>query len=313
MFAFVMRACGRALGLIAVAAFASVVAISNGVASTDPGVFIPVTSANGSTVHIYAEEYGHGRPILLLHGLGASSYAWRHLIPELSRRHRVVAIDLKGFGRSEKPFDTNYSLIDHAELVTAFIRRTRLRDITLVGHSYGGAVALVVAQHLNRQAPGKLRNLVVMGAPAFPQKPTAFVSFMGTPVVPYAVLSIVPPELSAWLSLSPQERQNFSYEDVVAYARPYWQASARHALISTARQIVPDNLPQLLNGYRHIHQPTLVVWCRSDTTVPLSTGRKLVRTLPNARLRLVEGCAHAPQDEQPDRLLSILAPFIDRG
>ena len=87
------------------------------------------------TVHLYAEEYGQGRPILLLHGLGASTFTWRNLIPELSRQNRVIAIDFKGFGRSEKPFTQAYSPYDHANLVLDFIRKRGLRDLTIIGHS----------------------------------------------------------------------------------------------------------------------------------------------------------------------------------
>lgn len=280
--------------------------------SSEHGVFIPVTSQSGDTVQLYAEEHGRGRPVLMLHGLGASLYTWRHLVPRLARKHRVITVDLKGFGRSEKPFDLAYSPHHHADLIVAFIRRTRLRDITLVGHSYGGAIALIVAEKLRAAGERRLRNMILMNAPAFPQKPTSFISFMKTPVVPYAVLTAIPPELATWLSLEPGNILRTSLEDIRAYARPFWLPAARHALITTARQIVPGNLKTIISGYRRLRHPALVIWCDGDTVVPLSTGKRLVRTLPNARLKVIKGCGHAPQDEQPAKLLSHVERFINR-
>ncbi|MEO1544793.1 MAG: alpha/beta fold hydrolase, partial [Pseudomonadota bacterium] len=151
------------------------------------GVYVPVSTPSSGTVNLYAEEHGRGRPILMVHGLAASTYTWRNVVPTLARRNRVITLDMKGFGRSDKPFDRAYSSHDHADLIVAFIRKTRLRDVTLIGHSYGGAVSLLVAEKLRRDGDRRIRNMIIMNAPAFPQKPTPFVSFMGTPVLPYAV------------------------------------------------------------------------------------------------------------------------------
>lgn len=264
-------------------------------------------------VALYAEEHGHGRPILLLHGLGASSYSWRHVIPALARNNRVIAVDLKGFGRSEKPFDLAYSPFDHANLIAAFIRKRGLKDFTLVGHSYGGAIALLVTLEFNRREKSRIRDLVLMNAPAYNQPSTAFVSFLRMPVLPYAVLTLVPPELSAWLSLNPNEHENLSYKDVRSYARPYHDAAARHALISTSRQIVPRDVDRLTARYPTIQQRTLVIWCDRDETVPIESGVRLARTLPNARLKVISGCAHAPQDERPGAVVDLFKRFLSRS
>ncbi len=264
-------------------------------------------------VALYAEEYGRGRPILLLHGLGASSYSWRHVIPKLARNNRVIAVDLKGFGKSEKPFDLAYSPFDHANLIAAFIRKRGLKDFTLVGHSYGGAIALLVTLDFNRREKGRIRDLVLMNAPAYNQPSTAFVSFMRTPVLPYAILTLVPPELSAWLSLNPNEQENLTYEDVRSYARPYYDAAARHALISTSRQIVPREVDRLTARYPTIKQRTLVIWCDRDETVPIETGIRLTKALPNARMKVISGCSHAPQDERPAAVVDLFKSFLRRS
>ena len=88
---------------------------------------------------------GPGPPILLLHGFATSSYTWHSIIPELAKNHRVIAIDLRGFGASDKPIDDHYSIQDQAAAVTAFIEQENLRDLTVIGHSFGGGITLSLA------------------------------------------------------------------------------------------------------------------------------------------------------------------------
>src|SRR5262249_15605929 len=96
-------------------------------------------------VKLFYEEEGKGPPIPLIHGFRTSPYTWRHIAPVLALTHRVIAVDLKGFGQSDKPFDARYSVFDQAELLAQFIEDHDLRDLTIVGHSFGGGVALRLA------------------------------------------------------------------------------------------------------------------------------------------------------------------------
>ncbi len=82
-------------------------------------------------VKLFYQEEGKGPPLLLIHGFGASTYTWRYVAPELAQTHRVIAVDLKGFGQSDKPFDERYSVFDQAELLAQLIVDKDLRDLTL--------------------------------------------------------------------------------------------------------------------------------------------------------------------------------------
>lgn len=262
------------------------------------------------SVRLYIEETGQGRPMLLLHGFAASTYTWRRVVPALSKRHRVIALDLKGFGKSDKPFDRAYRPEDHANLVADFITRRGLRNAIVTGHSYGGMVGLLATMKLNARRQDRVSRMILMNAPAFRQPITNFLRFMNAPVMPYAVLSLIPPEITTWLVLDPMQRQISTLHDVRRFAAPYYSAAARHAAITTARQVVPENVDYIVGRYRNVRQKTLVVWCDADKTVPLATGRRLSRALPNARLEVIKGCEHVPQDERPNRLLAAFARFL---
>jgi haloalkane dehalogenase len=113
-------------------------------------------------------EAGAGDPILLLHGEPAWSYLYRHMIPPLSQAGRVMALDLVGFGRSDKPMDANaYSYRSHARWLRQFIEKLDLRRITLVCHDWGGLLGLRVLS----QAPERFQRVVAMNSGISPGGP----------------------------------------------------------------------------------------------------------------------------------------------
>jgi pimeloyl-ACP methyl ester carboxylesterase len=274
---------------------------------------VPVATTHDGAFSLYAEEQGSGPPIVLLHGLGGSTYSWRYIAPILARTHRVIALDLKGFGKSDKAFDMAYSAADQAQLVATFLARRNLRHVTLIGHSFGGQVALMTALHLRARDPARIKQLVLIDAPALPQPLTPVVAFMQQPVLPYAVMSIVPADLLTALALrpAPSIARQSTPADARAYAAPLYAASARHAYIQTARQTAPNNLGGIINDYARVRQRTLLLWCTNDKIVPIATGRRLARIMPNAQLKELSGCNHAPTDEAPDALVGALTRFLN--
>jgi pimeloyl-ACP methyl ester carboxylesterase len=267
-----------------------------------------------TAVRLYAEEWGEGPPLLLIHGLGMSTYTWRHIAPELGETHRVIAIDLKGFGRSDKPFDRAYSARDQARLVAAFIEHRHLDQVTLVGHSFGGTVALLTAVEMKTRAPGRVTRLVLLDAPALPQRFADATQLATAPLLPYGFLATTPPQIVVRLALGLARAPGHPppEEDIKGYAAPLYDLGARHALIQTAQGILANETKAWINAYRRADLPALLIWCRSDRVVPAATGRRLVRILPNASLTLLSGCNHIPQDERPEALLAALRPFLGK-
>ena len=99
-------------------------------------------------INIKYIDRGSGPTMVLIHGFGASFYSWREIINKFSENYRVIAIDLKGFGLSDKPEDSNYSVKEQSNIVKSIIKINDLKDIILVGHSFGGAVSLVTCLDL---------------------------------------------------------------------------------------------------------------------------------------------------------------------
>lgn len=261
---------------------------------------------------LYVESRGSGRPILMIHGFGASTYTWRHLVPPLARRYEVIAVDLKGAGRAAKPDDRHYSVHDQARHVADLVAQRDLRDLTLVGHSFGGGVVLSAV--IGGALPlGRLRSLVLIDSMAYPQRFPWFLAAVRVPVVGPLALGLLPKTAQVRLVLRSGYHRpaRITREAVETYAAPLRTAAGRRALVETALAMPPDDADALAEKYPQITLPTLIVWGRDDAIVPLSIGRRLHEAIASSRLVVVDDAGHLPHEEQPERVLDALGGFLD--
>jgi pimeloyl-ACP methyl ester carboxylesterase len=263
-------------------------------------------------LRLWVEELGRGEPVLFLHGFGASTYTWRYIAPALARTHRVISVDFKGSGRSDKPFDDAYGLFDQVALMKRLIARKGLTGVTVVGHSFGGGVALALTLDLNRTNPGAVKRLVLIDSIAYPQQLPLFLQLLQTPVLAHLGVYAVLPEIESYKGLlaAYYDPAKITPEAVRVYAAPLYEPGGRYALIKTAQEIMPPHLPVLIARYPTIRQPALLIWCAEDSIVPLWVGRRLARALPNARLSVLSQCRHAPHEEVPAPTLALMRAFL---
>lgn len=261
-------------------------------------------------------ERGRGAPILLIHGYGASAHSFRHWTPELARDHRVLLVDLKGFGAAPAPDDGRYSPVDLAEPVVELVRRLDLDDVTLVGHSLGGGVVLVAALALlDLGELGRLRGLVSVSGAAYAQPLPPFARIARRPRAARVALALVP---KAWLVRRVLESivhdaRTVDPDQVEGYAAPLRDPTTHGPLVAAARQIVPSELPRLTARYPELDVPTLLLWGREDRVVPVRVGERLRSDLPRARLVVLEDCGHLPAEERPLESLAILQEFLQEA
>jgi pimeloyl-ACP methyl ester carboxylesterase len=270
-------------------------------------------AAVDSGLQLHYEEQGSGDPILLIHGLGLSSYTWRHWVDPLAEHHRVIAIDLKGFGKSPKPEDEEYTLYEQARLVYQFIVRHDLRNLTLIGHSYGGGVALIVSLYLAENSPHRLQRLILIDSIAYRQRLPEFIRWLATPILGPLLVSLVPEEtqVRSIMALAFFREASIPEDAIEVYAKYLKERDAKHALLQSVRQIIPADIDQLAEKYSRIVQPTLILWGREDKIVPLSVGRRLSAAIPRSRLVVFEQTGHIPQEERPAEVLAAIEAFLD--
>ena len=273
----------------------------------------PVGSGDDA-VKLAIHESGHGKPIVLLHGLGASSYTWHEIAPALAKTNRVIAIDLKGFGQSDKPLDTHYSIFDQAKLVDDFITRRKLHGVTLVGHSFGGGVALAVALSQMDEGKHQIDKLVLIDSIAYRQPLPFFFQLLRTPIVGELGMSLIPPEvqMAQALAVAYRHDEKVTADTVNHYASALHTEGGRHALFNTINSLDPDAADQISRRYHTLKTPALLLWCEHDKIVPLKFGKRLAFDLPDARFEVIEDCGHIPHEEQPEQTLRLIQSFASR-
>lgn len=250
---------------------------------------------------------------LLIHGYGASGFTWRYWAPLLAQRGHVVQIDMKGSGQSPKPDDGRYAPRDQAELVHQLVDVLELQNLTVIGHSLGGGVALLSALRLMDAGAACLKRLVIVGGAAYEQRLPPFVGLAERPRLGSLLFRLVGAEriVAGVLRSIVHDPGGVSRAQVQGYADPLRSSEAVRALTDTARQIVPDDLHVTTRRYKEIAVPTLLLWGRGDRVVPLAVGERLAHDMPDARLHVLESCGHLPAEELPDESYAVLARFLD--
>lgn len=311
IFAAVKALAGAAAAVMCVACAAARPGIE---APPQPQVQYLDVGVPGAPLRLAYQDTGSGRPLLLLHGFGASTYTWRRLVPLLDDHYRVIAVDMKGFGQSDKPLDERYSLRDQAEVIATFIRRMDLKRLTLIGHSFGGGVALLLALDQRPDLKGRIERLVILDGLAYRQNIPVFFRLLSRPGVAAFGMALVPPEIQAQaaLRIAYEDNSLATAQNAAAYAKPLHSEGGRHALISTAQQIVPPDLDEIAAKYSTITLPALLLWCERDKIVPLEIGWRLHAALPNATFHMLQGCGHMPQEEVPEVTADRIRDFLGR-
>jgi len=261
------------------------------------------------------KEEGQGRPILLIHGLATSGYTWRKIAPGLAKNHRVIALDLRGFGASDKPIDDHYTIVDQAQAVQAFIEQEDLRDLTVIGHSYGGGVTLALALKLGQDRPSRLKNMVLIDSVAYRQPLPIYFRLMKMPMLAELSMTVVPPEVQAAqaMRIAYFDNSKISARAILEYASPLYSPAGKHALVQTVEHIIPDDIDDVAQRYKTLKIPTQIIWCDEDKVVPLVLGERLNADIPTARLRIIHDCGHLPHEEKPEETLEAIEDFLAKN
>src|SRR4051794_17643323 len=259
--------------------------------------FHPVETKIGP---ISVMEAGQGKPVVLLHGLGATKASFLPTLAALaSERRRVIAIDLPGFGDSVKPLRARYDPAFFARTVAALLDALEFERADLIGNSMGGRVAI----ETGLRHPDRVRRLVLL-APSLAW-------LRDRPWAP--LLRLVPPQLGAIQPAPrrvveaivrrsiPGEPDGWTAAGVDEFLRSYLTRNGRAAFYAAARNIYLEE-PHGKNGFwtrlPQLDTPSLFVWGRKDPLVPIAFARHVREALPHAE-HVELNCGHVPQLERP--------------
>jgi pimeloyl-ACP methyl ester carboxylesterase len=255
-------------------------------------------------------EQGEGFPLVLLHGLGASSFSWRENLGPLSRHFRVLAPDLPGHGRTPAASVPDFRLETLGQGILELLDRRRLPRAFVAGNSLGGSLALWLAAAAPRRFPALA---LLAPAAALRRLPLIFYP-LRLPWVGPALAACLGPWIVPWgLKLAYHRRELITPEVVAGYAVTFRPLANRLALCRLARnqEAWPPTRVEALLG--RITQPGCLVWGEQDRILPPSQARWLAARLPGWEFHLLPGVGHAPQEEAPDEVNQILVAFFRRS
>ena len=265
---------------------------------------------NGHDLHYV--HGGRGAPLVFLHGVLGSTRVWEHLAAELAADHVVVAPDLFGHGRSDRP-DGDYSLAGHAATVRDLLDALALDRVTLVGHSLGGGIAL----EFTYLFPERVTGLVLVASGGLGREVNLL---LRAPTLPGAelVLPLVASRFARRQGTTLARALSFvgvrGSTDVAQAWHGFEQLAdgdGRRAFLATIRSVVGIDGQRLSAAelLPRLHVPTLVVWGDRDRMIPLSHAQDAVTRMPDARLVVVEGAGHFPHLDAPERFAAEVRAF----
>ena len=298
----------RFLGLLAISLLLATTGLGHAKRKTQTAASGSCTSQTG----LYCEMYGSGPPLLFIHGLGGSSYSWRYMKDPFKQNYQVILIDLLGEGKSPKPKDGNYSIIEQGELIYQFIVEKKLRNLTLVGNSYGGAVSLLLSMRLVKERPSRLSKLVLIDSGGYPDHLPDFLKLMQTPGLGWLAVHLLPPKLQIYIVLhkSYYDPCNITGKQISTYAKPIKERGGRHALLQLAKDAIPSGICGYIDNYPTINVPTLILWGDDDRVLPELIGCRLKQAIRGSTMEMINQAGHIPQEEQPDQVICHIKKFL---
>ncbi len=252
----------------------------------------------GQTIHYW--DVGSGPVLVLVHGLGSSKDGdWGRVVAPLSKKYRVIAMDQIGFGRSDKPL-IDYKIQTYVDFLNEFLRSLKVEKASFMGESLGGWISALYAAEISGGAHlVPVEKLVLVDAAGLQQaKPIPNLN-PSTLADMRKLLEAVFYDTS-WVT---DEVLQKSFTDKLAKHDGY----TVHAILSNpslAAERLDDRLAQ-------IHVPTLVVWGKQDTLLPITSGERYAAGIAGAKLVSFDQCGHVPPVEKTAEFVPVVEAFLD--
>jgi pimeloyl-ACP methyl ester carboxylesterase len=230
------------------------------------------------------------------------------MLPIAEKGFRVIAPDLAGFGFSGKPRNGEYTIEWHARLVMGLMDSLGIERASIVGNSYGGAVAAICAL----DNPQKIERLVLVGAVSNDNIKKRLLLRLGRSPIVGDLISPLLLDLR-WLVRQRMLRNRIRLKEIndekfEAHHRHLRTSGTQRAALRMLRRWSAERIRE---SAHLIKQPTLLIWGEQDAEIPLEDGKFLHREIPDARLIVFRQCGHLPQEEYPQEFVELVTEFVN--
>jgi pimeloyl-ACP methyl ester carboxylesterase len=222
-------------------------------------------------------------PLVILHGWSGSLALWEASAQRFSKKHKVILVDLPGFGSSVRPKDT-WDIYDYARFVKHFLAKLSVDEYLLLGHSFGGRLGIILGA-----TSQKVKKLVLVDAAGLEKLPKVYKAFL---TITKPIVNLLPSKLTAKIRKalgSSGYNNSGSMKDIFV-------------------KVVNEDLFYLL---KDVKTKTLVVWGSNDKVLDVQMTKLFKENVPDCLVRIVWGAGHSPHSEKEERFVEIVGEFLD--
>lgn len=275
---------------------------------TDPHTYTQKITTHGHSIHY--RELGQGPPILLIHGWPTSSFLWRNVMPEISDQRRVLAIDLPGFGNSDKPLDVDYDFGFYTSIIDGFLDAVGVDDqLAIAVHDMGGPIGLYWAS----QRSDRLERLAVLNTVAYPQMSWAARAFLIACKMP-GLRSVLTSQWALGLAMKVgvHDTDRLAPDTIEGTRAPFRDRDSRRVLAKTAADMSAKELETIARWLPTVTVPVRVIYGAKDRILPdiEDTVQRLRGDIDHIEVERLDDCGHFLQEEQPRKVGQLLAEFL---
>jgi pimeloyl-ACP methyl ester carboxylesterase len=260
---------------------------------------------------MHVERYGHGgAPVVLIHGFGTCSFLWRQVAPALAiTQHTAYAVDLLGYGESDRPFDADFGLAAQADYLERAMTALRVARAAVVGVDIGAAIALRLAA----LRPERVARLVLVNPVGGDDLPAGDIRTMQRNTARFALrvsrgLFGASPLLSPILTASVSDPAQMPPTLIGRYLAPFVGQEGVTHLLALARAVRGIDLEDL--DLSQVRAHTLIIRGEKDAWVDRAVSEQLVRDIPECRLMALPDASRLVPEESPELLAEIITGFI---
>jgi len=247
----------------------------------------------GRNIRYY--DTGRGPPLVLVHGVGGDADQWAFCLEALAASHRVIAVDLLGFGRSDKP-SIDYRIAGYVELLDRFLTKLDIGRASLLGHSLGGWITASFALAF----PERVETLILTDAAGIDEAAAAIpvdlnVSTLANMRAVFHAMFYDPALVK---------------DDLVELAYALHLERGDGATIRSVLETLASPAEKLDAALTRLRVPTLILWGENDTITPLAMAHVFHRSIAGSRLRIIPRCGHLPPLERAEAFVEAVKAFL---
>jgi pimeloyl-ACP methyl ester carboxylesterase len=261
-------------------------------------------------VGIAYRDEGTGPAVLLVHGWPTSSYLWREQIPAIAKRNRVIALDLPGFGESDKPLDLRYGFSTFEGVIDQLLAALGVDRVAVGGHDLGGPIAM----HWALRHQDRVTGVAMLNTLLYPELDASTMDFVRRLSTPGEREKLTSTEgLGGLFRLGLATPAKATDDIVAAVVAPFQDAQSRQALALAGIQLSLRGFGEIAASLPALGCPLRIVYGEQDRLLPdvAETMARVQRDVPHAVVTALPHCGHFLQEDAPEEVGELLADFFD--